>query len=181
MRTSQLMLKAWKLNLTFLLSVYEDSWFPHSVLAFFALGEQNSGPHTGSAGITVARSRKKKKLKYSKQWTHLPKVGLSELPHQPHSKFCKHSRQVLKRVQSRHWGTEWTLSGKRNPFVQFCRHKLTSAFQTNISCECQLFIRTKSKSFLSSFRAFTDAPKYKKVRHSDFFFPQSVISLLVQV
>lgn len=42
---------------------------------------------------------------------HRPSVGLSSLPHQPHSWLCRHSWQVRKRSQLRHRGSECTLQG----------------------------------------------------------------------
>lgn len=40
---------------------------------------------------------------------HRPRVGLSSLPHQPHSWLCRHSWQVRKPLQLRHRGSECTL------------------------------------------------------------------------
>lgn len=45
---------------------------------------------------------------------HRPSVGLSSLPHQPHSWLCKHSWQVRKRSQLRQRGSECTLQSDRH-------------------------------------------------------------------
>lgn len=44
---------------------------------------------------------------------HRPSVGLSSLPHQPHSWLCRHSWQVRKRSQLLHRGSECTLQDGR--------------------------------------------------------------------